>query len=113
MSLRVLSALLLVAGLAGCTGSHSVSVAGQGYASGTQSKTVECGTSATISLGAQGGGSLTVTVKDGAGSQVFSQTVSSGQDGTSQSLSGKTGTWTLSVATGMGFGGQYGIVLSC
>lgn len=109
LALLTTAALLL----SGCMGANSVTVAGQGYTTGTQTKTLSCGTSGQIQLGVQGGGQLTVTVTDGAGAQVFSQSVGSGQDGSSQSLSGKAGTWTLTVSTGFGYGGQYGIVLTC
>ncbi|HEX2066673.1 MAG TPA: hypothetical protein VHI93_07665 [Candidatus Thermoplasmatota archaeon] len=106
-------AALSTALLAGCAGGDSVTIAGQGYMTGTQTKTLSCGTSATLTLGAQGGGSLTVKVTDGAGAQVYSQSVGSGQDGSHQDLSGKEGTWTLIVSTGVGYGGQYGIILAC
>ena len=105
--------LMALAALSGCIAGNSVTLAGQGYSSGEQTKTLTCGTSGTISIGAQGGGSMTVKVRDGAGAQIYSESVGSGQDGSSQSLTGKAGTWTLSVSTGFGYGGQYGIVLTC
>jgi hypothetical protein len=112
--LRSSVALVVVALLlSGCMGGNSVNIAGQGYTTGTQTKTLSCGSSAQIAMGAQGGGSLDVKVTDGGGNQVFSQSVGSGQDGTTQSLTGKEGTWTLKVSTGLGYGGQYGITLSC
>jgi len=114
--LRPLASLMVVlclASVAGCIGGNSVTLAGQGYSSGTQTRTLQCGTSGSIQLGVQGAGSLSVKVTDGGGAQVFSQSVGSGQNGSSQSLSGKEGTWTLTVSTGFGYSGQYGIVLTC
>lgn len=117
MALRALAfALVATALLAGCTGSfgaNSVTVAGQGYKSGTETRTLQCDSTGTLTFGIQGGGSLTVKVTDGAGASMFSGSVVAGQDGSHQSLDGKAGTWTLTVTTGFGFGGQYAIVLAC
>ena len=109
LPLALASALLL----AGCTG-NAVTIAGQGYESGTQSKTLACNEQAHLAIGAQGTGKFTVTVKDGAGRTVFSDgSVSAGQDGQAQTLTGEKGTWTLRLSTGLGYAGQYGVTLSC
>lgn len=99
--------------LAGCTG-NAVTIAGQGYQSGSESKSLECNESAHLAIGAQGTGKFSVTVKDGAGQTVFSDgSVSAGQDGQAQTLTGAKGTWTLRLSTGLGYMGQYGVTLSC
>jgi hypothetical protein len=115
VGVRPLGAILCLATflLAGCMVGNSITVAGQGYSTGSQSKTLQCGTTGSIELGVQGAGSLTVKVTDGAGQQVFSQSAGTGQNGSTQSLNGKEGTWTLTVSTGFGYSGQYGIVLTC
>jgi hypothetical protein len=101
--------------LAGCMMGNSVSIAGQGYAMGTKTKTLQCGTGqGHVALGVQGAGKMSVSVSDGGGATIFSDGgVGSGQNGESQPLSGKPGTWTLKVSTGFGFSGQYAISLSC
>ena len=66
--------------LAGCTG-NSVTISGQGYASGTESQTISCGPEAHIALGVQGAGKMSVSVLDGEGRTVFqSRDVSAGSD---------------------------------
>jgi hypothetical protein len=104
---------LLAVLLAGCTG-NAVTVSGQGYTSGTQSKSLSCGPEAHIALGVQGAGSMSVSVYDGKGARVFhNSNVGAGQDGQAQHLKGEAGTWKLQVSTGFGYSGQYGITLSC
>lgn len=101
--------------VAGCMAGNSVSIAGQGYMSGTKTKTLSCSTgSGHIALGVQGSGKMAVSVSDGSGATIYSNGgIGSGQDGESQALTGKAGTWTLKVSTGLGFSGQYAISLSC
>lgn len=99
--------------LAGCTG-NAVTVSGQGYTSGTKTKTLSCGTDANVALGIQGAGKMSVTVLDGKGATVYQNgNLGAGQDGEAQHLTGQPGTWTLRVSTGLGYSGQYGITLSC
>lgn len=109
----LLSAALCAVLLAGCTG-NAVTVAGQGYKTGTETRTLTCGEHGNLALGVQGAGKMSVSVTDGAGKTIFSEGgVSAGQDGTAQELHGEPGTWTLKVSTGFGYSGQYGITLSC
>lgn len=64
---------------------------------------------AEITWGAQGSGSVTVTLLDADGDQVFQDTFSGqGQQGSAQSASGEPGEWTIEVEAS-GFGGQMGI----
>jgi hypothetical protein len=99
--------------LAGCVG-NAVTISGQGYKTGTETRTLTCDTDGTIALGIQGAGKMSVTVLDGAGKAVYSEGgVGAGQDGSAQELHGQPGTWTLKVSTGFGYSGQYGITLSC
>lgn len=99
--------------LAGCTG-NAVTVSGQGYTSGTKTKSLDCGGTGHLASGNQGAGKLTVTVKDGDGAVVFSSgDFGAGQDGQAQTIEGEPGTWTLSVKTGFGYAGQWAITLSC
>jgi len=106
--------LLMALALSGCVG-NGVTIAGQGYQSGTQSKSLQCGTSANLAYGSQGSGQLHVKVTDGGGAAVYESGsgYQMGQGGQAQSLSGKQGTWTLSVETGFGYAGQWGVTLSC
>lgn len=109
----LLACLLSVPLLAGCTG-NAVTVSGQGFQSGAESKTLECGGAGTLAMGSQGSGKLSVTVKDGDGNTVFqSSDFGAGQDGKAQRVTGVPGTWTLRVSTGFGYAGQWGITLTC
>lgn len=64
---------------------------------------------AEIVWGAQGSGSVTVTIHDADGEQVFQEAFSGqGQSGSAQSASGEPGDWTIEVDAS-GFGGQMGI----
>lgn len=104
-----LTALLL----AGCTG-NTVTVSGQGYTSGTKTKTLDCGTTGHVAAGNQGAGKLNVVVLDGDGKKVFeSGDFGAGQDGDAQKVTGEPGTWTLKVSTGFGYAGQWAITLTC
>jgi len=100
--------------LSGCVGA-SATVAGQGYQSGTQSRSVTCGTVGHLAYGSQGSGALHVSVTDGAGTKVYEASTGyqMGQGGQAQDIQGKAGTWTLSVDTGAGYAGQWGVTLSC
>jgi len=106
--------VLAAAVLAGCVG-NSVSIAGQGYAAGTKTKTLQCAAGhGNLAFGVQGAGKMAISVTDGSGATIYSDGgVGAGQDGQSQPLSGKAGTWTLKVSTGFGFSGQYAITMSC
>lgn len=102
-----------VLSLSGCMG-NAVTVSGQGYTSGTKTKTLDCAGSGTIAAGNQGSGKLSVSVTDGSGSTIFSEgDFSAGQNGHAQHLTGAAGTWTLKVSTGFGYVGQWGITLTC
>lgn len=112
---KLLLACLAVATLvlSGCMG-NAVTVSGQGYTSGSKTKTLDCGTSGTLASGNQGTGKLTVTVTDGDGQTIYSNgDFGAGQSGQAQKLSGTPGTWTLRVSAGFGYAGQWGITLTC
>ncbi|MEA3136432.1 MAG: hypothetical protein QOC71_713 [Thermoplasmata archaeon] len=110
--LFLLAAVAAVA-LSGCMG-NAVTISGQGYKTGSESRTLSCGDHGHIALGIQGAGKMSVSVLDGAGKTVYSEGgASAGQDGSAQELHGQPGTWTLKVSTGFGYSGQYGITLSC
>lgn len=121
-ALRVLViALLAIAAfaIAGCAG-KSVTIAGQGYTTGTQTKTLTCGTTGpttgNIAYGEQGAGKLHVKVMDGKGATIHESGggSSAGQAGESTRLTGESGTWTLMVDSGaMGYAGQWAITLTC
>lgn len=114
-SVRLLPAALVVGALllAGCMG-NAVTVSGQGYKTGTESRSLDCGPQAHLAIGVQGAGRMSVSVVDGGGRTVYSEgSLGAGQDGTATTLQGEPGEWTLRVSTGFGFSGQYGITLSC
>ncbi|HET6399040.1 MAG TPA: hypothetical protein VFH47_05750 [Candidatus Thermoplasmatota archaeon] len=107
---------LAVAGalLAGCVAPSTATLSGQGYQSGTQSRSIECGSRAYVTVGTQGTGPFAVTVTDGAGRVVYEESsTSAGQGGQSQELRGEKGTWTVQVSTGVGYAGQYAVTLGC
>lgn len=105
----VVAALLL----SGCTG-NAVTVTGQGYTTGTKSKSLDCGTVGHVAAGNQGAGKLTVRVTDGDGQEIFrSSDFGAGQDGEAKRLTGEPGDWTLYVSTGFGYAGQWAITLTC
>ena len=108
------TATLVALLLAGCTG-NAVTVSGQGYTSGSQSKSIDCEETAHLARGKQGTGKMTVTVTDGAGRTVHSSSkgLDAGQDADAVSLQGESGTWTLKVSTGLGYAGQWAVTLSC
>lgn len=125
-----LRAFLLLASLsavlfAGCTSDNSGdgqsaqgegALAYNGASSGTQSDSFDCGGSADISVSANlGSGSLTFTVSDGAGKQVYSKSTSgAGQIADSkEDVKGTSGTWTVKAVRGSGFTGQYAAAVSC
>lgn len=113
--MRIVLALAVVAALltAGCMG-NSVTISGQGYKSGTQTKTLDCGGTGHVAAGNQGTGKLTVSVLDGDGNTIFADgDFGAGQGGRTQRLTGVPGTWTLKVSTGFGYVGQWGITLTC
>lgn len=104
-----LAALLLP----GCLG-NAVTVSGQGYMSGSKSKSLDCGATGTLAMGSQGTGRLSVTVTDGDDNVVFqSGDYGAGQNGQGQSITGVPGSWTLRVSTGLGYVGQWAVTLSC
>ncbi len=112
----LLASVVMTTAMSGCF-DNSVVIAGQGgdFGSGSKSKSLEClDGHGTVTMGVQGGGSITVKVTDGDGSTIFSESFSGGgQEGQAQKLSGAVGTWTLSVSTNGAFGGQYSVTLSC
>jgi hypothetical protein len=104
---------ILVLLLSGCMG-NAVTVSGQGVSSGTQRKTLDCGSTGTLAAGSQGTGKMTVSVTDGDGKTIFSDgDYGAGQSGHAQKLTGAPGTWTLKVSTGFGYAGQWGVTLTC
>ncbi|MEA3191163.1 MAG: hypothetical protein QOD77_1745 [Thermoplasmata archaeon] len=111
--IRALVPIVAALLLAGCVGGNAITISGQGFTQGDQSRTLACGTAATVAFGIQGAGSLQVRVLDGAGHEVFEQAVAFGQDGGIESLKGQEGTWKLVVATPAMYGGQYSITLTC
>ena len=113
MRFLLLPVLLGAVLLSGCMG-NAVTISGQGYATGTKTRTLDCGTEGQIALGIQGAGHMSVSVEDGDGKTIYNNSnLGAGQDGQAQTLHGAAGTWTLRVSTGFGYSGQYGITLSC
>lgn len=99
--------------LAGCMG-NVATVSGQGYTTGTKTKTLDCGATGSVALGSQGSGKLAVSVLDGDGATVFhSNDFGAGQGGKAQRVTGVPGEWTLRVNTGFGYAGQWAITLTC
>lgn len=124
MRLFVVASLLLAFSLAGCVGDSNTSIAGQGSKEGTASRELDCGDTGQLAIGVQGEGRVTISVVDGSGSRIYSESFSGGgQQGESTTLRGNAGTWTLQATfsgtssfPGMpdpGFQGQWGITLSC
>jgi hypothetical protein len=113
-ALRVILASLTVALLlSGCMG-NVVTISGQGYMSGTKSKTLDCGGSGQLSSGNQGSGKLSVTVLDGTDTVVYQNgDYGAGQSGSSNTVNGAPGEWTLRVSTGIGYVGQWAVTLAC
>ncbi len=111
-----IAAVILIA-LSGCAGGiSSVAISGQGAKQGAETRTLDCGSNGTIAVGFQGQGTVTVTVTDGAGAAIYTETFQGGQEGASQTLSGAAGEWTLRATfSGLygGYQGQYGITLTC
>ncbi len=121
--------LLITASLSGCTASNSPdgqtaatagSLAYNGASVGSHTSTPrECDGSGTVSLTYNlGSGSVTFAVKDGAGTQVWSNTYSNvGQGSDSVSVSGAAGDWVLEATRSGGqygsFSGQYGGSIDC
>lgn len=99
--------------LAGCLG-NEVTISGQGGAVGKKTKTLDCGGTGSVAIGEQGGGTFVVKVYD-ADNNVIHQSggFGGGQSATGGSVNGVPGTWTLEVDFGSGYGGQYGVTLSC
>lgn len=113
--MRALLAVVAVAALllSGCM-SNAVTVSGQGYTTGSKTKTLDCGGSGSVAAGNQGAGKLTVTVTDGDGREIFrSSDFGAGQEGEAKQLTGSPGMWTLKVSTGFGYAGQWGVTLAC
>lgn len=102
--------------VSGCFG-NSIVIAGQGgdVGSSSKSKSLTCPDGhGTVTMGVQGGGSISVKVTDGDGVQIFKESFNGGgQEGQAQKLRGIPGTWTMTVSTGAAFGGQYSVTLSC
>lgn len=106
-------AVVCALALSGCMG-NAVTVSGQGYMSGTKTKTLDCGATGHVAAGSQGTGKLTVIVTDGDGKEIFRNgDFGAGQEGRTQKLTGVPGTWTLKVSTGFGYAGQWGVTLTC
>lgn len=99
--------------LAGCM-SSTVTVSGQGYASGSKSQTLDCNGTGSIAMGNQGTGRMSVTVTDGKDGTIFNDSdFGAGQGGRAQHLTGAPGEWTLRVSTGLGYAGQWAVTLTC
>ncbi len=122
----LLASVLMAVAFAGCANiscGNCVNIAFQGQGSGSDSKSLECGTSGSIAHGVQGQGSVTVRVTDGEGKEIYSRSFDGqGQGGETDKISGAAGTWTLTVTRGGsssfggfggGFQGQYGITMAC
>ena len=123
----LLALLLALTALAGCTFSQGSIPGGygqqgavnerdhfqyglQGTKSGQEGHTWQMtGSVAVVRWGAQGSGSLTVTISDADGKQVFKGTFSGGQSGGEQRTSpGRAGAWTIHLAF-RDFNGQGGL----
>jgi hypothetical protein len=129
--LKALAGVLVLLFLAGCSASQGAdgqqasapgSLAYQGASTGQHQSTFQCDGSGTISVGAQmGSGSLTVTLRDAAGTTAYSRTFSgASQSSDSRGVMGAEGTWTLAAQRssgssqfGGGWSGQYGISVQC
>lgn len=109
----LIAAAIAAIALSGCLG-NEVSIAGQGGAVGTKTKTLDCGGTGGVTVGEQGGGTFVVRVYDADGNLIHqSGSFGGGQSATGGSLTGVPGTWTLEVDFGDGYGGQYAVTLSC
>lgn len=109
----LVAAVFAVMALAGCLG-NSVSIAGQGFASGKETKTINCGGTGQIGVGNQGAGNYVVSVFDADNNLIYkSGGFSSGQTASGGSANGIPGTWALEVNFGSGYSGQWGVTLSC
>lgn len=125
-SLLMVGLLVATFSLAGCldgefsngpdgqSASGEGSLAYNGSGSGTQSDDFQCDGTGTVDWSVNnGGGSITITVTDGSGAQVFSKSHGSfGQAAQSKSISGAAGEWTVKV-TRSGFSGQYAVSVDC
>ena len=100
-----------------CSGDGSLLF--NGSSNGTHSKTFACSGSGPFAAAANvGSGQVTITVKDGAGAQVYGHTFKGpGQEGDSTQLSGASGTWTITAtragSTFGSFSGQYSAGVNC
>ncbi len=125
-------ALALSALFAGCTASQgadgqsyeagderSVSLGYQAASAGSHGRDLTgCDNDGHININAQvGGGKLIVTVKDGAGQQIYRKTITGpGQETHSNSLEGASGDWRIDVerqSGEWGWSGQYNINMRC
>ncbi len=134
----LLTSLLIATLMSGCTfsnGADGQTAGGPGTLSyngaSTGSHTSEplsCDGSGKVNVNYNmGGGSIKVTVKDGAGATAFSKTYSgTGQQSETKNISGQSGQWTVTVTresgssyggfTGQqygGFSGQYNVNIAC
>lgn len=123
-SALLLAALLAALALAGCSASNGPdgqsaaaqgSLAYNGASSGSQSHTFTCGASGHFSLSSNlGSGSVTITVKDGAGKSIHTKTVDGpGQSSEDTTITGASGTWEITATRAAGFSGQYAANVSC
>jgi len=117
--------LLALAGgflLAGCAGDSggSTSLDYNGANDGTHNATTHCNSDGTLSgSGKIDNGSVRITVRDGSGTQLFSQSYSSSFDAAANAMHGASGTWTVEgTRSGAGlvgapFSGHYSFHLAC
>ncbi len=113
----ILSTLVLT--LAGCSGAPSGSMAFNGAGSATQTDTFQCDGSGTVDFSANlGGGAVTLTIKDSAGTSVYTKRAeAAGQTAEEGQVQGASGEWTMTATrTSNSFGpfaGQYAISVRC
>jgi hypothetical protein len=116
MTLRALLAIsfLAVASPAcALSAPDSAEVDGSGVAGGAETRTVSCGSSATLDRYFAGSGPADIQVTDGTGKSVFSTpTDVTGELNDQQQLAGAAGTWTMTVDA-EGFAGQFKVTLQC
>ena len=110
-SLFVLSLALL---LAGCTGDDA-DVSSASVSEDDMQETAACpgGDGTLVGAGSVDEGTVTVTVMDGDGNEVFRETYDDAFELEGEILDGGSGTWTIEAEPGDAFDGTFGLTLTC
>ncbi|MES2155145.1 MAG: hypothetical protein V4510_08430 [bacterium] len=123
--LRTFAPTLALVALAGCVfgggdSGGAADVSYDGTDNGTHSETARCNSDGTLTgSGKIDNGQVRITVTDGSGNQMFSNTYSSSFDAGAESMHGASGGWTVqAVRSGSGlvgtpFSGNYHFHLAC